>query len=79
MPLGFHQSVFTGFLGLLGLQLFVFYKQHGALPDVSSDKLSAYFALTELPAGVAGALVAAVLGSTMSVFSGGINAAATSV
>ena len=34
--------------------------------------------LTQLPNGVAGLLVAAVLGSTMSVFSGGLNAAATS-
>lgn len=46
---------------------------------IEADQLSPYFALTHLPPGMAGVLVAAVVGSTMSVFSGGINAAATCV
>ena len=45
----------------------------------SSDQILPYFVLTQLPHGVAGLVVAAILGSTMSVFSGGINAATTSI
>eukprot|EP01051_Picozoa_sp_SAG22_P019810 SAG22_NODE_3777_length_1532_cov_1.634589_1_plen_228_part_10 len=40
-----------------------------------SDKILPFFVLTALPQGFAGALMAAVLGSTMSVFCGGINSA----
>ena len=43
----------------------------------TSDHNLPFFALTVLPGGVAGLLLAAVVGSTMSVYSGGINAAAT--
>eukprot|EP00050_Salpingoeca_kvevrii_P005200 m.273534 g.273534 ORF g.273534 m.273534 type:complete len:561 (-) comp11090_c1_seq20:409-2091(-) len=85
---GVLQLVFSSMLNYLGWSLYAYYHERTArtgAPDplaagdiASSDQLSAYFALTELPKGMAGLLIAAVLGSTMSVFSGGVNAAATS-
>jgi len=45
--------------------------------DHAGDRILLTFAADALPPGVLGLLVAAVLGSTMAVFSGGVNAAAT--
>ncbi len=62
---------------VLGWALFAFYRQHGGPDPIdsniisTSDQITPYFALTELPRGVAGLLFAVVLGSTMSVFSAG--------
>ena len=68
----------------IGLTIYAFYAQRHESPVRdhlygNSDRIFPYFVLHELPAGIPGLLVAAVLGSTMSVFSGGINAAATSI
>eukprot|EP00036_Acanthoecidae_sp_10tr_P026309 CAMPEP_0206333832 /NCGR_PEP_ID=MMETSP0106_2-20121207/25478_1 /ASSEMBLY_ACC=CAM_ASM_000206 /TAXON_ID=81532 /ORGANISM="Acanthoeca-like sp., Strain 10tr" /LENGTH=160 /DNA_ID=CAMNT_0053766715 /DNA_START=36 /DNA_END=515 /DNA_ORIENTATION=- len=68
----------------IGLTIYAFYAERREAPvrtalDNDSDKVFPYFVLHELPDGIPGLLVAAVLGSTMSVFSGGINAAATSI
>lgn len=68
----------------IGLVIYAFYAERRESPvrdalSGDSDKIFPYFVLTELPSGIPGLLVAAVLGSTMSVFSGGINAAATSI
>lgn len=81
--------MFTLLLGMTGLAIYGFY-EHRRLASgredplacheiETSDQISAFFALTELPDGCAGLLVAGVLGSTMSVFSGGINAACASL
>ena len=66
------------------MAFWAYYLQRGQDPLLdgsisSSDQVLPYFVLTALPHGVAGLIVAAILGSTMSVFSGGVNAATTSV
>lgn len=73
-------------LGMEGVVILAYYLTHGdertPLQDhniTSTDQVLPFFALTVLPAGIAGLLLAAVVGSTMSVFSGGINAAATAM
>ena len=64
--------------------IFAFYARQGKDPvrdalHGDADWIFPYFVLHELPHGLPGLLVAAVLGSTMSVFSGGLNAASTSI
>lgn len=81
---GVAQSIFVLLLSYLGWTMYAVYTQRGG-PDpiaagmVKADQLSPYFAATTLPAGLAGLIIAAVVGSTMSVVSGGINAAASCV
>ena len=63
-------------MGLNGLAILGFYKQAKRDPVKDglieqADQILPYFAIKELPHGIAGLLVAAVLGSTMSVYSGG--------
>eukprot|EP00048_Salpingoeca_helianthica_P021191 m.10871 g.10871 ORF g.10871 m.10871 type:complete len:545 (+) comp5686_c0_seq1:48-1682(+) len=81
---GLVQGIFTLLLCYLGMALFAFYYQSNVDPLASGaisnkDAILPYFALTKLPEGLAGLLIAAILGSSMSVFAGGINAAATSL
>ena len=73
-------------MGGIGVAIFAFYAKEGIDPvanktllDHDADKIFPYFVLHELPAGLPGLLVAGVLGSTMSVFAGGLNASATSL
>ena len=75
-------GLFTILMGFNSLCILGFYKQQRLDPLKAgkieeADQILPYFAITELPHGIAGLLVAAVLGSTMSVYSGGVNAAAT--
>lgn len=81
-----YSSVFSGLftilMGFNSLCILGFYKQQHENPlkegkIEQADQILPYFAIMELPHGIAGLLVAAVLGSTMSVYSGGLNAAAT--
>ena len=70
-------------MGFNGVAILGYYKQIKVDPVKDglieqADQILPYFAIKELPHGIAGLLVAAVLGSTMSVYSGGLNAAATS-
>ena len=64
----------------VGLLLFVWYLHH---PDpglpVSSDQVLPYFATHELPPGMSGLLVAAILAATMNTLTSGINSLAGSV
>jgi len=81
---GVLNAMMSTLFGLEGVVILAYYLTHGTeltpMQDgniTSSDHVLPYFALTVLPAGIAGLLLAAVVGSTMSVYSGGINAAAT--
>lgn len=63
----------------IGLVLFAFYHIH---PDRltglrNTDAIVPYFALTELPRGVAGLVIAAIFAASMAVMSAGINALTT--
>lgn len=79
------QGCFTLLMCFLGWSLSAYFHQGGRQDPLgnhtlsSKDQISPYFALTQMPHGFGGLLVAAILGSTMSVFSGGVNAAATCV
>ena len=73
-------------MGFIALAIFAFYAKNGIDPvanqtllDHDADKIFPFFVLNELPAGLPGLLVAGVLGSTMSVFSGGLNASASDI
>eukprot|EP00039_Didymoeca_costata_P001697 m.54349 g.54349 ORF g.54349 m.54349 type:complete len:551 (-) comp10920_c0_seq2:177-1829(-) len=81
---GVVQIFMTAICNLIGMTIYTFYTKRDEDPVQSvlggdSDKVFPYFVLHELPHGLAGLLVAGVLGSTMSVFSGGLNSCATSV
>lgn len=62
-----------------GAALFSFYQAHperlASLP--ATDAIVPYFVLTELPAGIAGLVIAAILSASMAVMSAGINALTT--
>lgn len=64
-------------LVFIGLLLWLWYRHH---PDAAKpeqpDRLVSYFIAKELPAGVSGLLIAAVLAATMSSMTSGINALA---
>lgn len=66
-------------LNAIGLVLFAFYQAHpGRLASLHNlDAIVPYFVLTELPAGVAGLVVAAIFAASMSVMSAGISALTT--
>ena len=70
-------------LSALGVAMFGFYFSRGApalaaLPS-KADQVFPYFFTHDVPNGVGGILTAALFGTTMSVMSGGLNAAATSI
>ena len=62
----------------LGTLLFLFYKQHpsGLSPALKSDGIFPFFAAQNLPVGMAGLVVAALLAATMSTVSGAVNSVA---
>jgi len=65
---------------LMGAVLFAFYQAHPErmpLDLEQKDRILPYFVVNELPAGVPGLLVAAILAATMSTVSSGINALGT--
>ena len=71
-------AAFTVVLTMLGISLFAYYSAHGGLPHLDSpDKILPYFISHALPEGVRGLLIAAILGCTMSVVSGCLNAIST--
>jgi Na+/proline symporter len=52
---------------MIGVLLFVFYHQYPTLPaDISPDRIFSYFIVTELPTGVIGLVIAAMLAAAMS-------------
>jgi sodium-coupled monocarboxylate transporter 8/12 len=59
----------------VGILLSVYYAQHPeeAQQIVKGDAVLAYFAVTKLPAGLAGLVIAALLAAAMSTLSGGVN------
>lgn len=68
-----------GLLYAVGVALFVFYRTH---PDrlgglSSNDALVPFFAVSELPSGVAGLVIAAIFAASMAVMSAGINSLTT--
>jgi solute:Na+ symporter, SSS family len=63
----------------IGTALFVFYTvfPDAAINDLEADQVFPYFILSQLPAGVAGLIIAAVMAAGMSTLDSGINAIAT--
>ena len=66
--------------GILGLGLFAFYQQFPErLQDgITKDHIVFFFAANELPAGIAGIIIAAIFAATMSSVDSGINSLSTS-
>jgi SSS family transporter len=70
---------FTLFL-FIGAGLFVYYKSVGGAPHMSSDRLFPAFIVEQMPVGVAGLMIAAILAAAMSNLSAALNSlASTSV
>jgi solute:Na+ symporter, SSS family len=63
---------FTLFL-LIGAGMFVYYQHLGAAPALSADRLFPAFIVHEMPAGIAGLMIAAVLAAAMSNLSAALN------
>jgi SSS family transporter len=52
---------------MIGVMLFVFYRQSNALPEgLSADRVFSHFIVTQLPVGVVGLVIAAMLAAAMS-------------
>jgi solute:Na+ symporter, SSS family len=65
---------------LIGAGLFVYYKSVGAAPGLSSDRIFPAFIVQQMPPGIAGLMVAAILAAAMSNLSAALNSlASTSV
>lgn len=65
---------------IIGTGLYTFYNTHPAELDVTmqqSDAIFPFFMMSQMPAGVAGALIAAIFAATMSTISSNINSVAT--
>ena len=65
---------------MIGTGLYTFYKTHPAELDVTmgqNDAIFPFFMMSQMPAGVAGALIAAIFAATMSTISSNINSVAT--
>ena len=65
---------------MIGTGLYTFYKTQPAELDVTmgqSDAIFPFFMMSQMPAGVAGALIAAIFAATMSTISSNINSVAT--
>jgi Na+/proline symporter len=70
---------FTLFL-LIGAGLFVYYSKLGTGPGVSADRLFPSFIVEQMPVGIAGLMIAAILAAAMSNLSAALNSlASTSV
>src|SRR5271155_3882538 len=68
---------FTLFL-LIGAGLFVYYQQTGLTPHVASpDRLFPQFIVREMPAGISGLMIAAILAAAMSNLSAALNSLAS--
>lgn len=64
----------------VGTALFVFYRTHAAPPaGLPNDAIFPFFIVSELPRGVVGLVIAAVLASAMGALSSDVNSAATVV
>lgn len=64
----------------IGAGLYTFYKTHPASLDITmtkSDAIFPFFMMSQLPAGVAGLLIAAIFAATMSTISSNINSVST--
>ncbi|MEO6003490.1 MAG: sodium/solute symporter [Opitutus sp.] len=66
---------------MIGTALFLFYRQHPErfVPTVANDSVFPLFIAWEMPAGLAGLLIAAILAASMSTLSSGISSVATLV
>lgn len=65
-------------LFFVGTAMFVYYRQTGTLPEgISSDAVLPHFIASELPTGLAGLLVAAILAAAMSTVDSSLNSSAT--
>jgi Na+/proline symporter len=65
---------------LIGAGLFVYYRNVGVAPGLSADRLFPTFIVEQMPAGVAGLMIAAILAAAMSNLSAALNSlASTSV
>ncbi|MEQ9410037.1 MAG: sodium:solute symporter [Fuerstiella sp.] len=65
-------------LFFIGTGLFVFYATAGSLPDGTiAEKVLPHFMMTELPAGISGLMIAAVLAAAMSTVDSSLNSSAT--
>ncbi len=65
---------------MIGTGLYTFYKTHPVELDVTmgqSDAIFPFFMMSQMPAGVAGMLIAAIFAATMSTISSNINSVAT--
>ena len=65
---------------MIGTGLYTFYKTHPAELDITmgqSDAIFPFFMMSQMPAGLAGALIAAIFAATMSTISSNINSVAT--
>ena len=65
---------------MIGTGLYTFYNTHPAGLDITmgqSDAIFPFFMMSEMPAGVAGVLIAAIFAATMSTISSNINSVAT--
>jgi len=70
---------FTLFL-LIGAGLFVYYRTMGSAPSIGADRIFPAFIVGQMPAGVAGLMIAVVLAAAMSNLSAALNSlASTSV
>ncbi len=64
---------------LVGTSLFVYYQTFpdAAVTELAADQVLPYFILTQVPAGIAGIIIAAVMAAAMSSLDSGINAIST--
>ncbi|MBQ5751444.1 MAG: sodium/solute symporter [Bacteroidaceae bacterium] len=65
---------------MIGTCLYTFYKTHPAELDITmgqSDAIFPFFMMSQMPAGIAGVLIAAIFAATMSTISSNINSVAT--
>ena len=65
---------------MIGTGLYTFYKTHPTELDVTmaqSDAIFPFFMMSQMPAGIAGVLIAAIFAATMSTISSNINSVAT--
>jgi SSS family solute:Na+ symporter len=65
---------------LIGAGLFVYHQAHGAAPALAADRIFPAFIVEEMPRGIAGLMIAAILAAAMSNLSAALNSlASTSV
>jgi solute:Na+ symporter, SSS family len=65
---------------LIGAGLFVYYRSAGQMPSVGPDRIFPSFIVDEMPVGISGLMIAAILAAAMSNLSAALNAlASTSV